>query len=181
MIKISANVSKKTPLPGVEYSSQQFGAAMEIEVSDADNVTAIQTRIRDLYMLLSKSIDEQIAAAQPQAPVAQNRLPQQPYRNNGGNGNGGNGHNGTQQRAGYATSHKQNGNGNGSNNGNGRKTTATVAQCKAIYAISKSLNLDLAAVLADYNVSDASQLHIKVASQLIDDLKSRQNGAPAQQ
>jgi len=30
MIKISANLSKKVPLPGVDYSSQQFGAAMEI-------------------------------------------------------------------------------------------------------------------------------------------------------
>jgi len=30
-------------------------------------------------------------------------------------------------------------------------------------------------VLADYNVTDASQLHVKDASRLIDDLKSRQS------
>ena len=63
MIKISANLSKKVPLPGVEYSSQQYGAAMEIEVSDADQSAVIQQRIRELYALLSTSIDEQITGA----------------------------------------------------------------------------------------------------------------------
>jgi hypothetical protein len=30
MIKISANISKKVPIPGTEFSSQQYGASMEI-------------------------------------------------------------------------------------------------------------------------------------------------------
>jgi len=33
LIKLSANLSKKVPVPDVEFSSQQYGAAMEIEVS----------------------------------------------------------------------------------------------------------------------------------------------------
>ncbi len=64
-------------------------------------------------------------------------------------------------------------------NGNGHKpvnkgTTASEAQCRAIFAICKSMNLDMGEVLADYNVSDASQLAIKDASRLIDELKTRQ-------
>ena len=39
MVRISANISKKVPIPGTEFSSQQYGAAMEIEVSDADRPT----------------------------------------------------------------------------------------------------------------------------------------------
>ena len=36
MIRLSANLSRKVPVPGIEFSSQQYGASMEIEVSDAD-------------------------------------------------------------------------------------------------------------------------------------------------
>lgn len=175
MIKISANLSKKVPLPGVEYSSQQFGAAMEIEVSDADRPEAIHGRIRDLYALLSQSVDEQISSAsqQPtnghQAPAA-NVVPirTQPVQN---------GTAPVQQRAAYT-------NGNGRNriaaattngNGNGRRSiNATEAQCRAIFAICKSQGLDIVSVLADFNVADARDLAIKDASRLIDELKSKQ-------
>ncbi len=73
MIKISANISKKVPLPSVEFSSQQFGASMEIEVSDADQPDAIHQRIRDLYALLSRSVDEQIAGASQPSTTATRR------------------------------------------------------------------------------------------------------------
>lgn len=177
MIKISANLSKKVPLPGVEYSSQQFGAAMEIEVSDADQPEAIHGRIRDLYALLSQSVDEQIAGASQQpangyqapavivAPVRTQPVQSAPP---------------VQQRPAYT-------NGNGRNrvaaantngNGNGRKITCTEAQAKCIYAICKAQGIVMADVLADYNVGDVHDLHVKDASRLIDDLKSRQaNGA----
>ena len=177
MIKISANLSKKVPLPGVEYSSQQFGAAMEIEVSDADQPEAIHGRIRDLYALLSQSVDEQIAGAaqQPasngyQAPVTnvvpirtqpvQSAPPPVQQRPAYTNGNGRN-------RIAAATT-------NGNGNGNGRRITCTEAQAKCIYAICKAQGLDMVAVLADYNVADARDLHVKDASRLIDDLKSKQ-------
>ena len=148
MIKISANLSKKVPLPGVEYSSQQFGAAMEIEVSDADQPEAIHGRIRDLYALLSQSVDEQIAgAAQPpgsngyQAPVA-NVVPirTQPVQSAPPP---------VQQRPAYANGRNRiaaattNGNGNGSL----RRITCTEAQAKCIYAICKAQGLDMISVL----------------------------------
>ncbi|MEI6232911.1 MAG: hypothetical protein WCT04_07660 [Planctomycetota bacterium] len=177
MIKISANLSKKVPLPGIDYSSQQFGAAMEIEVSDADQPEAIHGRIRDLYALLSQSVDEQIAGAaqQPandyQAPPA-NVVPirSQPVQNVPPP---------VQQRPAYT-------NGNGRNRiaaattngiGNGRRVTCTESQAKCIYAICKSQGLDMLSVLADYNVADARDLHVKDASRLIDQLKAQQNGA----
>ncbi|MGD0093857.1 MAG: hypothetical protein ABSE73_28445 [Planctomycetota bacterium] len=184
MVKISANMSKKVPIPGTEFSSQQFGAAMEIEVSDADQPNVIQARIRDLYGLVTQAVDEQIAAATHAATS-----------NNGGNGRGQvhppirrqnyapsqNQQPASPARGGYAGNGTARAGGNGGNGGNGRRTGATEAQCRAIFAICKSLNLDMNAVLADYNVTDASQLHVKDASRLIDSLKSQQaaNQQPA--
>ncbi|HEY3319578.1 MAG TPA: hypothetical protein VGP72_03770 [Planctomycetota bacterium] len=174
MIKISANISKKTPIPGQDFSSQQFGAAMEIEVSDADTSEVIHARIRDLYGLLSSAVDAQIAAAQiPAAPTGnagaatfERRFAPPPVQQQTA----------ASVRTGHATSTNGNrANGNGNGNGNRRMTMATAAQQKAIWAIAKSLNLDLAAVLADYNVAEIAQLNVKQASQVIDDLKSRQN------
>jgi hypothetical protein len=168
MIRLSANLSKKVPVQGIQFSSQQYGASLEIEVSDADKPEAIQARIRELYSLLSLSIDEQIGAAHPSTAPVQN-----------GNGNG---HVQApppaqqpqpvqQQRNGYAT---------GRNrvaavaNGNGRRVGATEAQCRAIFAICKAQGIDMASVLADFNVADAKDLHVKDASRLIDQLKSGQ-------
>jgi len=177
VIKISANVSKKVPIPGMEYSSQQFGAAMEIEVSDADKYDAIQSRIHELYGLLSNSIDAQITGA-TQLPSAHNApalqappvysqpvqsapppVQQRPAYTNG------NGRN----RIAAATT-----NGNGTSNGTGRRVTATEAQAKCIYAICKSQGLDMISVLADYNVADVHDLHVRDASKLIDQLKASQ-------
>jgi len=170
MIKIAATISKKIPLPGIDYSSQSYGASMEVEISDADKPEAIKQRINELYGLLSQTIDEQLSGSAPQqrnstavvqqAPVRAlpAPVPQQPQPRT---------YNGQNRLSKIA-------------NGNGRVVVATQAQCRAIFAISKAQGLDLAAVLANYNVTDASQLHVKDASQLIDQLKASQNGQPAQ-
>jgi hypothetical protein len=177
MIKISANVSKKVPIAGLEYSSQQFGAAMEIEVSDSDKPEAIHARIHELYALLSNSIDAQISGASqppsngysaPAVTAATARtlpLPAQPQPI------------AQQARNGYS---------NGRNrvasvssaNGNGRRVTATEAQCRAIFAICKSQGVNMADALADFNVADPKELHVKDASRLIDQLKNG-NGTAA--
>ena len=164
MIKISANISKKVPLPGVDYSSQQFGAAMEIEISDADRPDAIKARIQEVYALLSQTVDEQIFGA---TTVANSRpqLPPAPQRQTTVPQPASNGRRYTQQNDRANT---------------GRPVMATEAQQRALFAIAKSMNLDLAAVLASYNASEAKQLTVKDASRLIDDLKSQQNGNGAQ-
>ena len=87
MIKLSANLSKKTPIPGKDFSSQQFGAAMEIEVSDAADPREIGDKLRQVYELLEGSVDAQLEAASRPPATGQpthHRLP----GGNGGNGNG---------------------------------------------------------------------------------------------
>jgi hypothetical protein len=61
MIKLSASLSKKVPMPDVEFSSQSYGAAMEIEVSDSADSQEITQKLQSIYGLLEKSIDQQIA------------------------------------------------------------------------------------------------------------------------
>jgi|ERR1043165_4446044 hypothetical protein len=161
MIRLSANLSKKVPLPGIDYSSQQYGASLEIEISDADKPEVIQGRIKELYVLLSNAIDEQLVSVQsntgnaspPAGPAAQ------PVRQSA-----------PQQRNGAPVNRLPAANGNGS--GNGRRVTATEAQVKCIYAITKASGLNLTEILADYNCTDPKQLHIKDASTLIDKIKN---------
>lgn len=151
MIRLSASLSRKVPLPDIAFSSQQFGASMEIEVSDADRPEAIQARIRELYGLLSASIDEQLAQAQASANGQQPVDPPQPRSPRipaAGNGNG--------QRS----------------NRGGRAVMATAAQKKAIVAICKDRGLDIVEVLRDWN-GDIERLTIKDASGVIDLLKGK--------
>lgn len=167
MIKISANVSKKLPIAGMDYSSQQFGAAIEIEVSDADKAEDIQARIGELYALLSSTIDGQLGLATPQdiaprtAPY-NGRIPARQAPRTLPSPTGAPQSNGRYVRP-SATA-----------NGNGRSLQATQAQQRAIFAICKAQGIALASVLADFNVADAKDLHVKDASRLIDELKARQ-------
>ena len=175
-IKLSGSVSRKVPIPGLEYSSQSFGASLEIEINSADPAE-VQAQLAQLYNSLNQGIDEQVSAASqavapPQKnafvntatarslPVPQARTAAMPVSNGYTNGNGRN-------RIAAATS---NGNGNGST----RRITCTEAQAKCIYAICKAQGLDMISVLADYNVADPRDLNVKDASRLIDDLKSKQ-------
>lgn len=173
MIRLSANLSKKVPLPGVEYSSQQYGASLEIEVSDADKPDAIQSRIRELYSLLSGAIDEQIGVARPipanvrtlPPPVAQ--IQQQAVQSLP-----------AQQRNGYVNGNVRNRVATMNGNGNGRTVAgSTPSQQKAIWAISKNIGANLPEILSQYGVTDAKELSVKQSSELIDSLKAIQNGA----
>jgi hypothetical protein len=181
-IKLSGSVSRKVPIQGVQFSSQSYSAGMEIEINSAD-ANEVRAQLAQLYLSLNQGIDAQIAAVgqqpehAPQTPVvntASARSQPVPVQSTPPP---------MQQRPAYA-----NGNGrsriaavtNGNGNGNGRRSVnATEAQCRAIFAICKAQGIDMAAALADFNVADARDLHVKDASRLIDDLKSKQaaNGA----
>ena len=177
-IKLSGSISRKVPIPGVEFSSQSFGASMEVEINSAD-AGEVQTQLAQLYDSLSRGIDAQISEAKhppvnapgdplPRQPVQQSQPVHQEQSQP------------IQQRNGYATGRNRvaavsNGNGNG----NGRRgANATEAQCRAIFAICKSQGIDMTSVLADFNVADPKDLHVKDASRLIDQLKSG-NGTAA--
>lgn len=179
MIRLSANLSRKVPIAGVQFSSQQYGAALEIEVSDADKPEAIQARIRELYDLLNRSIDEQIVAATESNghEAAQdhggNGQPQPKAEPAARRGNG----RASQPRAQYRRGGNGNSRANGGGNGHRRVTLATEAQQRAIFAICKDLGIEMADALADYNVVDAAELTVMDASRLIDDLKGQQAGS----
>jgi len=66
MIKLTANMCKKVPIAGMNYSSQSFMAGLEVEISEHSNNADICERIREVYKLLEKSVDEQIKDSQPQ-------------------------------------------------------------------------------------------------------------------
>ena len=63
MIKIAANLSKKVPIKDTQYSSQSFGGSIEVEVGEVDSADAIHERMRRLYVLLNRAVDEQISKA----------------------------------------------------------------------------------------------------------------------
>lgn len=170
-IKLSGSITRKVPIPGVDYSSQSFAAGMEIEINSAE-AGEVQAQLAQLYASLSHGIDAQIAAvgAQPElvqrAPAAAVTRSQSTPTSAQAAVSQGNGYASGRNRIPAAAS-------NG--NGNGRRITCTEAQAKCIYAICKAHGLDLASVLADFNVADARQLGVKDASRLIDQLKA-QNG-----
>jgi hypothetical protein len=169
MIRISANMSKKVPIPDKAYSSQAFGASIEIEVSDAMSFDVIHERIRHLYTLLGQSIDEQLTEGQngvrngilSEGPPE--TIPSKATASRNGS---------SRARFTYGSVNCTNGNGATAE----QNLMATKAQCRAITAICKTLSIDVAALMSEYNVSDPSQLTIKTASELITELRNRQDG-----
>ena len=54
------------PIPGIDYSSQNFSAGLEVELSDSADENAIREKVSRLYRLLEQTEDQQIAAKQPE-------------------------------------------------------------------------------------------------------------------
>ena len=161
MIKLSANLSKKVPMPDVEFSSQQYGAAMEVEVSDSADAQEIAGRLEAIYKLLEKSIDEQIAQASTCKPA----LAQPQKRPFLGEPNG--------------KPQAEDGNRNGSSRrGNGH---ASPAQIKALFAISKDKGMDRKGLIkllqAKFSVDRPDDLSVKAASDLIGKLQKMQGAS----
>jgi len=156
MIKLSASLSKKCPLPDVNFSSQQYGASLEAEVSDQADGRDIANRLAEMYDLLEKSVDAQLEAASRPSEIGQPAHHSPP---------GGNGANGSGNRGGNGASGGNGGNGGG----NGRK--ASQAQIKAVFAISKDRGMsrdELILVLqGEFSVAKPDDLDVRQASDLI--------------
>ncbi|MCZ7645931.1 MAG: hypothetical protein M5U26_11715 [Planctomycetota bacterium] len=152
MIRVSATLNKKVPLPGVQYGSQGFGGSLEVEVADSASADEVKKRLHDLYAVLNAAVNAEIAALQP--------------------GNGG-------KSPAKAPSAQARPNGNGQHsrgNGNGRHVPATVAQVRAIHAICKDRGLNPADAVAEFGVDAPERLSVKQASELIDRLKALKTG-----
>ena len=148
MIKLSANVSKKMPVPGVQFSSQTYSAGMEVEVSSGTAGGELKEKLHALYSLLEESVEEQVTKVNGSAQT-ENSRPSEPAQSRASRSDDG-------------------------NSGNGRE--ATKAQIRAIHAIAKeqgSTDEALKELVADrFGVETASALSIGQASSLIDTLKN---------
>jgi len=149
MIKLSASLSKKAPIPGVDFSSHHFGAGMEIEVSHDTSPEAITERFHSIYTLLQQAIDYQLT--EPSS-----------------------GRNGQHGSAPTLPAGQNNGGRNGKSNGNGNRS-ASQPQVKAIFAISRDRGLDRNELIANikkrFHVSRPDDLSIQDASDLIVELQ----------
>ena len=150
MIKLSAHVSKKVPVPDVEFSSQSYSAGMEIEVASPAGPEELKDRLQRLYGLLQESVEEQIKGAADRNGRAQGSRQSTSSRRSGDNGRG-NDHGGNGGRA------------------------ATEAQVRAIHAIASDRGYsdgELSGVISErFGARDAQSLSIGQASSLIDTLK----------
>ncbi len=147
MIKVHAGLSKKVPIPGVQFSSQEYSAGLEAEIGHGESSEQIKATIRRLYALIAEAIDEQVrmagTCADPHgaptipdpkpAPVRERPAPK-PHPN-------------------------------------GRHVPATEAQKKCIYAICEALGLQLKDALTSRGLPELNKLGLKQASELIDALK----------
>ena len=79
MLKLSTSFSKKVPVPGQEFSSQSYHAAVELELSDALKPDEVQARIHQTFDMVRRAVETEInskaapTASQPatqQAPAA---------------------------------------------------------------------------------------------------------------
>lgn len=144
-ISIAANLSKKLPIPGSDYSSQQASITITAEVSD---LTQVAAEAQKLYRIAEAAVDAQLAsspgdqpAPAPSArpgPTAQPRQGSQPYRSTG-------------QRRGPAP--------------------ITDSQLKYVQRLIDQTKASLPAILQQYQVGGIDQLSCRAAAQLIDELK----------
>ncbi len=172
MPKLSATLSKKVPMPGLEYSSQQFSCGLEFELSTDLSQDAIRQKIHNLYVLLHAAIDEEIQSAVANPPAFMHSLRGASRSTNTS----------AETRRWNNRSYGDNRQprwskpGGGSRyNGGGQSGRATQAQVKAIFAISKANGLergDLLEMLDErFGVNQPEQLSVKQASKLIETMK----------
>jgi len=60
MLKLNASFSKKVPVPGTDFASQSFHAAVEVELPDGLNSEQLQTRIHQTFTLVRDSVESEL-------------------------------------------------------------------------------------------------------------------------
>ncbi|MDR1611402.1 MAG: hypothetical protein LBT97_01325 [Planctomycetota bacterium] len=170
MSKLSAVLSKKVPIPGLDFSSQQFSCGLEMELPGDQTQDNIRQNIRKLYALLHAAIDGEIRDAAANPPAFMPAIRNAPRNPGEAGANRWRGHSHGSSRPGRWS--KPGGN---SRNDGGRPGRASQAQIKAVFAIARSNGMErgvLREMLEDrFNVSQPDDLSVRQASELIDALK----------
>ena len=109
MLKLTSSYSKKVPVPGADYSSQSFHAAVEVELPDGLTPEQLHERIHRTFALVKSSVENELQnghaapvvpppAAKPgsETTPAGKATREAPATNSNGNGNG----NGNQKASG---------------------------------------------------------------------------------
>ncbi len=142
MIKLTASVSKKVPMPDIDFSSRSCSAGAEVELASGAGAEELNEKLRALYVLLEAAVDEQLRGPAPPAP--QKPLPEKVRRRLAGQ-IGGNGR---------------------------KATRAQLRAIQTIASERGMGEEDLAEWLEDgFSVGRAEELSVKDASALIDRLK----------
>jgi hypothetical protein len=89
MLKLNASFSKKVPVPGADFSSQSFHAAVEVELPDGLTPEQLQSRIHQTFTLVRDSVEGELRNGHSVAPAAASPQPANPpaAQNQGGQAN----------------------------------------------------------------------------------------------
>lgn len=60
MLKLTSSYSKKVPVEGQDFSSQQYHASVELELSDSIKGEELTKRIHDTFQLVRKSVETEL-------------------------------------------------------------------------------------------------------------------------
>jgi hypothetical protein len=148
MIKLSADVTKKVPIAGVEFSSQSCSAGIEVEADGGATSQELLERLKQLYALLELAVDEQLKvpveapASSREANATASDPPQKTF------------------------------------NGNGRKATQAQIKAIQAIARERGVDAKQLEVLIqrECGAASLSDLSLKEASALIDALKNKGEG-----
>ena len=85
MLKLNASYSKKLPVPGQEFSSQNYHASIELELPDALSPEDLRGRIHDTFAMVRDAVETELGgtpreAARPEqaGPIPTRQAPAQP-------------------------------------------------------------------------------------------------------
>lgn len=147
MIALSASLSKKVPVVGVEFSSRSCSAGVEVEADSGATPQELLEKLRKLYALLEVAVDEQLQCPS-QLPIS--AIEGKPKPSDASRP---------------------------SCNGNGRKATqAQIKAIEAIARDRRIGTTELEELMRGrFGVGSASELSLKEASSVIEALKNRED------
>jgi hypothetical protein len=77
MLKLTASYGKKLPVEGLDYSSHNYHASVEVELPDGLDRAELDRRIHDTFSLVRESVDAELHAETRSTPAIGPIAPQQ--------------------------------------------------------------------------------------------------------